>query len=278
VKSPLGFADLLFNAGGEAQDFVKERFLRSSLKPRTPRLQELDMSTPIVPSKDQDLVNFMNSRAPLWTTNKALIGLSTAQAAAFTAEAKNVNDAWDALTEAKLALRKAYDAWKDAKHDGRALALTDVTVIKAFAAQSSNPADVYTAANIPAPKTPAFNNPPGAVTTVKANLNTVNGTLKLTWKCDNPGTTNGTVYTIERRVGTTGAWTPLGLSSVKNFVDLTLPAAAGGVVQYNITATRSGLVGTPSGPVSVVFGRSGNAEMFIESVSIGGTPSVKMAA
>jgi hypothetical protein len=228
------------------------------------------VSNPIVPRKDQDLVNFMTSRAPLWTINKALIGLSTAQCTAFGVKAKSTSDAWDALNEAKLALRRAFDTWKTARDDGRALALTDVTVIKAFAAQSSNPEAVFTAANIPAPKTPVPNQAPGPVTGVKATLNTVTGTLKLTWKCDNPGTTNGTVYTIERRVGTTGAWTPLGLSSIKSFTDLTLPATAAGVVQYTITATRSGLVGTPSGPVSVVFGHSGTGEAFIASVSTGG--------
>lgn len=233
------------------------------------------MTTPIVPTKDQDLVNFMMSRAPLWTANKALIGMSTTQCTAFTAAADNVDKYWGELAEAKLNLRKAFDAWKQAKHDGRAVALADVLVIKAFAAASATPADVYTAANIPAPKTPTFNTPPGQCTNVKANLNTVNGNLKLSWKCDS-GTapTTGTVYTIERRVGTTGAWQPLGLSSVKSFTDLTLPAAA--IVQYNITATRSGLVGTPSGPVSVIFGHSGSGETFIASVSTGG-PS-KLAA
>lgn len=237
------------------------------------------MSNPIVPTKDQDFVNWMNSHAPLWDTNKLLIGLNAGQAAAMVAEAADVDKAWNDLADAKLALRQAFDAWKAAKHHGRSLALTDVTVIKAFAAQSATPDAVYTAANIPAPKPPTFNTPPGAVTNVKANLNTVNGNLKLTWKCDNPGTTNGTVYTVERRVGTSGAWTPLGLSSIKSFTDLSLPATAAGVVQYNITATRSGLVGTPSGPVSVVFGHTGSGEAFVASVTMGniGGPT-KLAA
>lgn len=97
---------------------------------------------------------------------------------------------------------------------------------------------------------------------MKATLNTVNGELKLTWKCTNPGTTNGTVYTIERRVGVSGPWTPVGLGGVKSFTDLTLPAAA--IVQYNIAATHSGLVGTPSGPVSVIFGHSGSGSVHRE--------------
>jgi hypothetical protein len=228
-----------------------------------------------IPTKDQDFVNWMNSHAPLWSANKALIGLTSAQATLFVGEAADVAKAWDDLADAKLALRKSYDAWKDAKHNATALARTDVTIIKAFAAQSATPADVYTAANIPAPKAPSYNQPPAPVTNVKANLNTVNGQLKLTWKCENPSSLSGTVYTIERRSGTSGAWTPLGLSSIKTFTDLTLPAAA--IVQYQITATRSGMVGVSSGPVSVVFGHAANGEAFVASVT-NGNASVKIAA
>lgn len=234
------------------------------------------MSAPIVPSKDVDFVNFMTSRAPLWVTNRAQIGLSTTQTTEMTDAAGDVSKAWDDLAAGKLALRGLQDAWKNAKRDGRSLALSNVSVIKGFATTQVNPDAVFIAANIPAPKPPAPNQAPGQCTQVKANLNTVNGQLKLTWKCNNPGTTNGTVYTIERRVGTTGAWTPLGLSSVKSFTDLTLPASA--VVQYNITATRSGLVGTPSGPVSVVFGHSGNGETFIASITTETPAAKKMAA
>ncbi len=233
------------------------------------------MSTPVVPTVDLEFVAFMNSHAPLWVTNRAQIGLSTAQTSAFTAAAGDVDKYWNELADAKLALRQAYDNWKQTKAAARSLALSDVSIIKSFSTTQANPEAVFIAADIRAPKPYTPNQQPGQCTGVKANLNTVNGNLKLTWKCNNPGSTNGTVYTVERRVGTTGAWTPLGLSSVKSFTDLTLPAGAA-VVQYNITATRSGLVGTPSGPVSVVFGHNGTGEAFIASVSTGGP--VKMAA
>lgn len=232
------------------------------------------MSKPIVPTVDADFVDFMNTRAPLWVTNRAQIGLTTAQNTAMTGAATNTDKAWSDLSDAKLALRKAYDAWKQTKAASRLIAQAQVNSIKSFAIVQTNPENVYTAANIPAPKTPTPNQKPGQCTEVKANLNTVSGNLKLTWKCDNPGTTTGTVYTVERRIGTSGAWTPLGLSSVKSFTDLTLPAAA--VVQYQITATRSGLVGTSSGPVSVVFGHAGNGQTFI--VSVGNEKNTKLAA
>lgn len=231
------------------------------------------MTTPLIPSNNTDFRNWIAERAQQWAESPTSIGLTTALATAFTAQASAMEDAWDTLFKAEQAFEAARDEWKIVKAATRNVAQADVIRIRAFAENAPNPAAVYIASGIPAPKTPVFNAPPGQCTNVKANLNTVNGQLKLTWKCVNP-TSGGTVYTVERRVGTTGAWTPLGLSSVKSFTDLTLPAAA--VVQYNITATRSGLVGTPSGPVSVVFGHSGSGETFIASVSTSG-PS-KLAA
>lgn len=236
--------------------------------------KEAPVSSSIIPTNNDAFRTWISERAQQWAESPTSIGLTTALSTAFTAQAAAMEDAWGALFKAEQALDTARDEWKLAKAATRNLAQADVVRIRAFAINSANPAAVYIASGIPAPKVPVFNVPPGQCTNVKANLNTVNGELKLTWKCQNPGTTTGTVYTIERRVGTTGPWTPLGLSSVKNFIDLTLPAAA--VVQYNITATRSGLVGTPSGPVSVVFGHAGNGETFIASVSTGGP--TKLAA
>lgn len=231
------------------------------------------MSSSIIPSSNTDFRNWMNEHDGLWSAAPASIGLTTALATAFSAQVAEMSTAWDNYIKAQQALETARDEWNNVKSATRTVANADVIRIRAFAENAANPAAVYIASGIPAPKTPVFNQAPGQCTNVKANLNTVNGNLKLTWKCVNP-TSTGTVYTIERRVGTSGAWTPLGLSSVKSFTDLTLPAAA--VVQYQITATRSGLVGTSSGPVSVVFGHSGTGETFIASVSTGAP--VKMAA
>ncbi|MDP1660994.1 MAG: hypothetical protein Q8L55_03680 [Phycisphaerales bacterium] len=234
------------------------------------------MSASIIPSNDTDFRDWMNEHSEVFATAPTSIGLTAALATAFTAQVATMNQTWDDLFKAKQAYETARDEWKNVKAQTRTVGNGNVIRIKAFAALSTNPSAVYIAAQIPAPKPHTPNQQPGQCTNVKANLNTVNGNLKLTWKCANPGSTNGTVYTIERRVGTTGAWTPLGLSSVKSFTDLTLPASA--VVQYNITATRSGLVGTPSGPVSVVFGHAGNGETFIASITTETPAAKKMAA
>lgn len=218
------------------------------------------------PTADADFVTYMNDHAARWALNQGQIGLSSSATTAFTARTIQMTKDWQSYNDAKQALIDARDTWLNSKGQTRALAAADVKIIKAFAVNSSNPTAVYTAASIPAPKVPVSGVAPGQPTQVRATLNTVTGELKLNWKCVNPGTTSGTVYVVQRRTGTSGGWTNIGLSSTRSFTDGTLTAAP--VVQYQITATRSGISGVPSGPVTVTFGQSPGGEAFVASVKM----------
>lgn len=218
----------------------------------------------IIPSADADFVTWINDHAVRWASNQATIGITAAQATAFTARATQMTKDWQAYNDAKQALIAARKVWSGSKSQTNTLAGADVKIIKTFAATSANPTTVYTNANIPAPKTPVSGQAPGQPTGVKATLNTVTGELKLNWKCQNPGTTAGTVYVIQRRIGTSGSWMQIGLSSTRNFTDVSLIAAP--TVQYQITAQRSGIFGNPSGPVTVSFGHNSSGEAFVASV------------
>lgn len=223
------------------------------------------MST-IIPQTDADFVTWINDHAVRWASNQATIGMSTSQTAAMTARAGQMTKDWQAYTDAKQALIAARHVWTTSKAATNTLAGADIKIIKTFAATAANPTTVYTNADIPAPKTPVSGVKPGQPTDVKATLNTVTGELKLNWKCVNPGTTSGTVYIIQRRIGSTGAWTQIGLSSTRTFTDSSLVAAP--TVQYQITAQRSGLFGNPSGPVTVSFGHNASGETFVASVKM----------
>jgi len=219
-----------------------------------------------IPTADADFVTWVNDHAVRWAEYQASIGLSVSQTGAFTARALQMTKDWQAYLSAKQALIAAREVWTTSKSQTRTLAAADCRIIKTFASTSANPTTVFTNADIPAPKSPVSGVAPGQPTAVKATLNTVTGELKLTWKCQNPGTTSGTVYTVQRRVGTSGAWSQIGLTSVRNFTDATLTAAP--TVQYQITAQRSGIFGTPSGPVTVSFGHASNGEVFVSSVKM----------
>jgi hypothetical protein len=70
------------------------------------------------------------------------------------------------------------------------------------------------------------------------------GALSLSWRCDHPGRSNGTVYEVRRAVHD-GPLSFLGVSGVRSFTDDTLPEGAGRVV-YQITALRSTGNGHPA--------------------------------
>ena len=57
-----------------------------------------------------------------------------------------------------------------------------------------------------------------------------------------------------------------GITSIRSFLDTDVPTAA--VVQYQITAQRSSINGTPSQAVSIAFGHGADGEAFVKSVKI----------
>lgn len=217
------------------------------------------------PSSDAEFRAWVAEHAEAWADLTG-IGLSSAQRTAYTASAVDLSKAWLDYQTAKAALADAHDAWLDQKRETRALTMEDLGIIRRFALTQPNPAAVYNAALIPAPKVPAGNVPPGQPFEIKATLNTVSGNLKLLWKCENPKTSTGTVYLVRRRVGTSGAWVQVGITSTRSFLDTDVPTAA--VVQYQITAQRSNINGLPSQPVNIAFGHGADGEAFVKSVKI----------
>src|SRR6201999_3984722 len=55
------------------------------------------------------------------------------------------------------------------------------------------------------------------------------GALALSWKCQNPRGSSGTMYQLHRRVGATGDFQYLGATGRKAFVDGTVPAGSASV-------------------------------------------------
>lgn len=84
------------------------------------------------------------------------------------------------------------------------------------------------------------------------------GSLTISWVCDNPRGSKGTIYQVSRRIDGPGGQGPfeyVGSAGVKRFVDVTLPAGATNIT-YRVQAIRS----TKVGPVAEY------------NVNIGGVP------
>ncbi len=140
-----------------------------------------------------------------------------------------------------------------------AYAMRDIAHVRGLARHRPG----YAKAQIPKPDTssqPGSAPAPGRPHDIRAVVEQA-GTVQLSWKCRNPTGTRGTIYLIERQVGGSGKFEPLGAVGKRRFVDETLPRGAcvgggggggggvsgvDGMVTYRITAQRSTKRGAPA--------------------------------
>jgi hypothetical protein len=218
-------------------------------------------STTTIPNKDSEFLLWVGERAALWSANFSRVGLTQDDANEMKAATSASQAAYTNWLNAQRAAKEANEQWRAAKAANRAIATAGVKTVRTFASRSSNPTEVYTLSGVPAPKTPNFGVPPGQPFGAVVTLNVVTGALEFRFECNNPPGLTGTVYLASRRtVSTTGVfgpWTQVAVSSVKRFIDNTVIQGTP-AVQYQITAQRGSIVGAPSLPVTVSFGRAGN--------------------
>jgi hypothetical protein len=180
--------------------------------------------------------------SPLIRLPSPVVGLTAAARAAYQAQAV----AQDLARAATATLHDALAAMADAGADV-------IKKIRARAATDGN--GVYALASIPAPPAPSKLPPPGTPTDFRVTLRP-DGSLRLRWACANPKGSQGTIYQVARRVGSSGAFEVIGMSGVKRFDDTSVPAGAASV-EYEIVALRSTARGEAARFV-VNFGVSGD--------------------
>ena len=215
----------------------------------------------IAPRKPAERVQFYRNKTSAtgaWKVNAVGIGSSAVTIDALNALAESAQAALDDAAAKRAA---AKTATSNAKQAVAAMSSAGSDVIAAIKAKvASTGPSVWTLADLPEPATPAPVGPPGTATDFLAQL-LQSGALKLSWKCPNPLGALGTVYEVQRKVGT-GAFVILGSTGKRSFEDVTLTAAmlAAGSVVYQITAMRSTVRGEP-GTFLVQFGVGGGGEM-----------------
>ncbi len=69
-----------------------------------------------------------------------------------------------------------------------------------------------------------------------------NGTLNLTWKCNNPSGCTNVIYQVYRKVESTGEYSYIGGTGERKFTDMSVPQAVPSVM-YQIQGTRSTAIG-----------------------------------
>ena len=246
-----------------------------------------------VPDTRRGKIEFYETHLAPWTMGAASIGLtpeSVAALAALTAAARAAFDAAAAARQAAMAATQDFHNKVRAMHAGPGAGADMIAAIRNFAQATNNP-NVYVLAQIPAPAKPRVTPPPPPGTPSQFRVGLLqNGALELTWKCNNPDGTVGTIYEIKRRIAPpaggspAGAFTFIGTTGVKSFTDETLPAGSGSQVTYQVTAVRSTSRGNPA-QFTVNFGTGGTsgvgvggATLAVEGGQVGGTGGAKLAA
>lgn len=194
-------------------------------------------------------IQFCEAHNDTWTTNAVAIG-TTAPAVANLVTLTTT--ARDAFTAQQVARDAAKDATNNLNIAVRAMTNAAAEIIKQIKAKAAVSGDsIYSLASIPVPAIPGPVGELGKPNTFKATLSET-GTVELNWKCRQPKSATGTVYTVYRRIGGTGEYQYLGGSGMKKFWDNTLPAGST-EVQYQVQAVRSTSVG-PFAQFNVNFG------------------------
>lgn len=221
------------------------------------------MSGPILPTKVQDLLQFITEHAEEWDDAPTTIGLSAAQVTHLKTTLGLAQTAYDHQQSAITASRSATVKAKTLIADARAETADLIRFIKAFAQAQPNPDLIYSAADLPPPAAPSPAAPPAQAENFKAEL-TGDGFINLTWKA--PVTASGAVvWLISRRIGM-GPYVSVGVSGERAFTDETIPLGSSSV-SYKVQGQRGQTLGDVSLPFTLQFGVDGDGFAITAQVS-----------
>jgi len=198
----------------------------------------------IVPETRARKITFYQTHVPVWAQDPASIGLTTAAVDQLQALVEEARQAMVAQQEAQLAARNATQKFHNAVRrmhvggDGVIGGATMLQLIKVYA-QTTGDDSVYSRAHIAPPAKPGRPGSapvPGTPYDFKSNLSQI-GEIELTWKCDNPDGTVGTIYQIKRKTDG-GPLVLVGTVGEKKFLDDTIPPGTKECI-YEVTAMRS---------------------------------------
>ncbi len=188
-----------------------------------------------LPRTRQERLEYFEARTLLWNANALTIGLSAAQATAIKNAAIANRADFNAMEIARGASKAATNTFYTTNNTMYDLGRDLIRTIKSFAETTNNPL-VYSLANI-APPTPPTPVPAPDVPTDFAGVLSPIGVATLSWKATKSGASSGIFFVVERQRAGEAAFSTLGASAEKSFIDPD-PRAASGSVYYRVKAVR----------------------------------------
>jgi len=234
------------------------------------------MTQRITRSPRDKFIVFASDHVTPFTSAPAAVGLSVAQAAAYTQAVTDASDALASISQLKQALKTATGNANEKFRTLNAVMTQTVELIDIFAANSADPQEVYNTAELLPPTSPSVAGPPGVPGSFKATLNQ-DGSVKITWKCKNPEGTTGTVYVVKRKLLNSTQFTQVALTGARSFTDNTIPSSSGGAI-YTVQGQRGTFVGPVSAPFTLQFGIEGGGMVIASQFTGEGHNQGKLAA
>lgn len=197
-------------------------------------------------------IQFAEDHVQAWTDNSVPMGSSAAAVTDWHGKVTAARAAFAAQQGAELARKNATN---DLHLAVNAMMEATSSIVQSVRSKAKIAGDsVYSLASLPVPSAPSPKPAPGKPTDPKISLDET-GLLTLSFKCENPVGTSGTIYQVWRQIGESGTLTYLGGVGEKKFVDDTLPAGSTNIV-YQVQAVRSTAKG-PWATFNVRFGQGG---------------------
>lgn len=207
-----------------------------------------------VPQKLQEFITFGVNHANIFDLNHTALGIPALSATAFKTQMSTNQGYYTAQINAQEAAVGATGKQQASTSQSRQMLADLIRAIDLTAANSADPASIYALAQVPAPASASPSAPPGTPANFKVALDD-DGSVILSWKCENPVGTSGTIYEVRRKPAGTQAWTFIGATGIRKFVDDTILSGSSPVT-YQITAVRSTQRGQPAS-YNVTFGIDG---------------------
>lgn len=229
----------------------------------------------IVPSNRTARLAFYETHVTPWTDNATALGLTALQMNDLSVAVGNARQALTDALAAREASKAATENFYQMIAAAHKLGSGAIELIR-YRAESTNDPSLWVLAQLPAPTPPSAVPPPGSPFDFRITLEQ-GGALGLSWKCNNPEGSVGTIYEVRRQAQGSGAndWSFVGASGVKNFLDTTLPSSLAATgINYQVVGVRSTARGVPS-IFNVRFGVGGGGGFTVTQTA---PTEVKLAA
>jgi len=211
---------------------------------------------PVIPERYAQAVAWCLGKLPRWTANQAVLTLTDAQLDRLDALSNAAETARRDLAAARLASRGAALRYRTSVAAMREEASHLVAQIRVAADMSEQPALVYEAAGIAAPKPRRPRPAPGTPRAFSTDIEPATGALTIRFDCPHPRGLRGVVYRVERAVwregdgahegdDSAGDFTFLTIARGRTFTDETIPAGTA-LVAYRVTALSATKEGAPA--------------------------------